>query len=116
MVGTTINIRTDSELKTQAQTLFDMLGIDMTTAVNMFLKQVVLRKAIPFEISAQNPRTESYYNVAERNSNSKISLSKSMIDKILQEDDLRSITGVLHTDTSADDIREERLKKYDRVN
>jgi DNA-damage-inducible protein J len=50
MINATINIRTDRELKTQAQTLFNMLGIDMTTAVNMFLRQAVINKSIPFEV------------------------------------------------------------------
>ena len=66
MVNTTINIRTNSELKTQAQTLLNMLGIDMTTAINMFLRQIVLKKAIPFEISAQSSvGIESFYGIAK---------------------------------------------------
>jgi DNA-damage-inducible protein J len=66
MVGTTINIRTDRELKTQAQMLLNTLGIDMTTAINMFLRQVVTKKAIPFEISSQsNVGIESFYGVAK---------------------------------------------------
>ena len=32
-------------------------------------------------------------------------------DELLQGDDLRSLTGILHTDMSADEIRAERLKK-----
>ena len=48
MASTNINIRTDSELKAKAQAVFIDLGLDMSTAVNIFLKQVVYKQALPF--------------------------------------------------------------------
>ena len=39
--ATRINFRTDTETKQSAEKLFDALGLDMTTALNMFLKQAV---------------------------------------------------------------------------
>jgi len=50
-----INVRTDSELKANAQSILADLGIDMSTAINIFLNQVVYRKAIPFEVSKPEP-------------------------------------------------------------
>jgi len=50
-----INVSTDSELKIKAQTVLDDLGLDMGTAINIFLKQVVYKEAIPFEIN--KPKT-----------------------------------------------------------
>ena len=44
------NIRIDTELKRQAQQLFSDLGVDMTPAVNIFLRQAVREQAIPFRI------------------------------------------------------------------
>jgi DNA-damage-inducible protein J len=41
----------DSELKAKAQLVLADLGLDMSTAINVFLSQVVHRQAIPFEIS-----------------------------------------------------------------
>ena len=55
-------------------------------------------------------------NTFERKKSGKIQLTKSMIDEMLQGDDLRSLTGILHTDMTADEIRTERLKKHDRIN
>jgi hypothetical protein len=46
----------------------------------------------------------------------KILLTKPMIDELLQEETLRSLTGLLKIETNIDDIRVERLKKYDRTN
>jgi addiction module RelB/DinJ family antitoxin len=51
MAITNINIRVDSDIKVQSQSLFENLGLDMTTAINMFLRQALKNRAIPFEIS-----------------------------------------------------------------
>jgi len=51
MSSTNINIRTDSELKTKAQSILTDLGLDMSTAINVYLNQIVYKQAIPFEIS-----------------------------------------------------------------
>ena len=36
---TSMNLRVDKNLKKEAETLFDSLGINMTTAINIFLRQ-----------------------------------------------------------------------------
>ena len=51
MAAITININTDSELEAKAKSVFTDLGLDMSTAINIYLKQVVYKEAIPFEIS-----------------------------------------------------------------
>lgn len=48
---TNINIKTDSELKKQAEELFADLGMNMTTAFNIFMRQAVRENRIPFEIT-----------------------------------------------------------------
>ena len=51
MAATNINVRTDSELKTKAQSVLADLGLDMSTAINIFLNQIVYKQAIPFQIN-----------------------------------------------------------------
>jgi DNA-damage-inducible protein J len=51
MASTTINIRTDSEIKRQAQRIFESLGLDMSTAVNIFLRQTVRQQDMPFVLT-----------------------------------------------------------------
>ena len=51
---TTIQVRTDKHLKKEAMKILKKLGLDLSTAVNMFLVQVKLRKAIPFEVRTEN--------------------------------------------------------------
>jgi len=52
---TNISIRMDKELKEQAENLFNELGMNMTTAFNIFLRQSVRQGKIPFEISLNIP-------------------------------------------------------------
>ena len=53
MAGTTTNIsiRMDSDLKAQADALFSELGMNLTTAFNIFVRQSIREGGIPFEIS-----------------------------------------------------------------
>ena len=46
-----VNIRIDDILKEKADTLFNELGINMTTAFTMFVKAAVRQNGIPFELS-----------------------------------------------------------------
>lgn len=55
---TSVNLRIDKDLKAQAETLFSSLGMNMTTAINVFLKQAVRSQSIPFRISAINDYDE----------------------------------------------------------
>ena len=46
-----INIRMDDNLKNSADALFEELGLNMTTAINMFVRQTVRQGGIPFEVT-----------------------------------------------------------------
>ncbi len=59
MASTTISIRLDAELKKQAETMFNDMGLSMTTATNLFLRQVVRQGRIPFEIATDLPNAET---------------------------------------------------------
>jgi DNA-damage-inducible protein J len=50
-----MNIRMDSEVKAQAQQLFAQFGLDMTTAINMFLRQAIRERGIPFDLHLETP-------------------------------------------------------------
>jgi DNA-damage-inducible protein J len=49
-----VTIRVDKDLKEDAENLFDHLGMNMTTALNVFLRKAVEEKAIPFAISTKS--------------------------------------------------------------
>jgi DNA-damage-inducible protein J len=56
---TNLSIRMDTELKKQAEKLFSELGMNMTTALNVFLRQSVRQGGIPFEIKLDIPNAET---------------------------------------------------------
>lgn len=61
MAGSTTNIsiRMDSELKSQADALFNELGMNISTAFNIFVRQSLREGRIPFDISLNQPNKET---------------------------------------------------------
>ena len=54
-----VNIRIDDDLKTRADTIFEELGLNMTTAFTMFIRQTIRQGGIPFEITT---RIDPFYS------------------------------------------------------
>lgn len=72
MAGTTnISIRMDSDLKARADALFSELGMNLSTAFNIFVRQSLREGGIPFEIKAEpfNKETIAAMLEAERIAN-----------------------------------------------
>lgn len=83
MANVTTSIRMDADTKKPAVELLNDLGLDLSSAVNIFLKQVLLCGGLPFEVKypqykqevieameealsiSNNPDTKSYENFAE---------------------------------------------------
>ena len=65
MATTNINVRVDAELKKSAEALFNDPGLNMSTAITMFLKSAVNHDGIPFEIRRQTPNAETKAALAE---------------------------------------------------
>ena len=55
MATTNLNIRTDKEIKEQAEQIFSDLGLNMTTAVNMFRRSTIRENGIPFDLKLEVP-------------------------------------------------------------
>ena len=53
MSSINMSIRTDSELKAQAEQVLSQLGMNMTGAINMFLRQIVRDRAVPLSLSSE---------------------------------------------------------------
>ena len=56
MPKTSMSIRLDSEVKEQAQQVFNNLGMDMTTAINIFLRQAIQYQGLPFDVRLDENR------------------------------------------------------------
>ncbi len=55
MATSTLQIRIDSNLRKEADELFAHAGLDMSSAVRLFLRQSVIRRRLPFEVLSENP-------------------------------------------------------------
>lgn len=61
-MNTTVTFRTDEQLKEQAAALFDSLGMSLSTALNVFMRQAVLKQKFPCSIDFELfPSAESTY-------------------------------------------------------
>ena len=63
----TVNFKMDSELKAEADKLFAELGMNMTTAINVFVRQAVRQRRIPFEVALDTPNAETIAAMREAN-------------------------------------------------
>ncbi len=55
MAKVSTNISIDAEVKKQAQELFADLGLDLSTAINIFLKKALAWHGIPFDVTREEP-------------------------------------------------------------
>ena len=66
MAGTTnVSIRMDSELKAQAEALFAELGMNLTPAFNIFVRQSIRNGGIPFDITVRKPNADTIAAILE---------------------------------------------------
>lgn len=65
MAQTNVNIRMDEDLKKQFDHLCSELGLNMSTAFNIFAKAMVRKQGIPFEVSLDTPNAETLSAMAE---------------------------------------------------
>ena len=63
---TNLNIKIDRELKNKADKLFSDMGMNLTTAVNVFVRQAVLERAIPFRICREAANAETAAGIEQR--------------------------------------------------
>jgi len=86
MSTTSVTVRMDADLKKQAETLFEDMGLNMTTAITLFTKAVVRQNKIPFEITADPFYGES--NMARlRESIANLNAGKGIERDLIEVDD-----------------------------
>ena len=64
---TQVTFRTEEALKKEAEILFNRMGLNMSTALNVFLRQAVTEQAIPFQLKASPVLDFSKLSETERN-------------------------------------------------
>ena len=88
MAQTNINIRMDEQLKKQFDHLCNELGMNMTTAFNIFAKTMVRQQPIPFEVSLETPNAETREAIQEvqrMKADPKLGKSYSDVDQMMED-------------------------------
>lgn len=55
MATAKINVCVDERTKKEVETILDEMGLNMTAAINMYLKRILMEQGIPFDVSARTP-------------------------------------------------------------
>jgi DNA-damage-inducible protein J len=62
---TTIQVRTEAELKRRSEKVLNELGMDLSGAIRVFLNQVVLRGGLPFEVALPQPNAATLKAISD---------------------------------------------------
>jgi len=85
-----LNTRVDRTLKTKAEHVFAAIGLNTSTAITMFLRQVVLRKGLPFDACIPNAETLAALKEIEAGGGEVVhSSTEQAFDEILRGDKTR---------------------------
>ena len=79
----TVTARVDENVKKEAETLFKKMGLNMSTAMNLFLKKCILEQGIPFELKVPNREIRKILDEVEKG----VGLSKTFdsVDELIED-------------------------------
>lgn len=64
-MSTTVKARVEADLKLKSEAVLHQLGMDMSSAIKMFLAQVVQLQALPFEVKLVQPNALTLQAIAD---------------------------------------------------
>lgn len=82
---TNLNIRVDEELKRKAEALFAELGLNMSTAMNIFLRHAVRYGGIPFDLRIEKPNAETLAAIDDVNHNRNMSKTFESVSELMED-------------------------------
>lgn len=85
MAQTNVNIRMDEILKQQFDCLCNELGMNMSTAFNIFAKTMVRQQKIPFEISLNVPNAETLAAIDDVNHGRNLSKTFHSVTELMED-------------------------------
>ena len=88
-----MTIRTNSKVKSEAQELFSDLGMDMSTAINVFLRQSVRERRIPFVITQDEPSEETYKAIEDAKNDKNMVGPFNSVDELVESLDTDNSTS-----------------------
>lgn len=85
MTPVSTNIKIDPDLKRESQILFEQLGLNLSTAINMFLRQSVREQAIPFRVGNPAPNSETLKAIEDARKGIGLSRGFSSVAELMED-------------------------------
>lgn len=85
---TSMTIRMNREIKQEAQEIFAALGMDMTTAINVFLRQAIYYRGFPFDVRIETFNEEmkaAFEEVEQMKKDPSIGKAYTDVDEMMKE-------------------------------
>ena len=82
---TNLNIRVDEELKREAEAIFNELGFNMSTAMNIFLRYSDRYGGIPFDLRIEKPNEETMAAIDDVNNNRNMSKTFDSVSALMED-------------------------------
>lgn len=82
---TNLNIRVDEEVKRKAESIFNELGLNMSTAMNMFLRYSIRYGGIPFDLRIETPNEETQAAIDDVNNNCNMSKTFDSVNALMED-------------------------------
>ena len=85
MAASVVQVRMDEELRDNAARLFDDLGLDLPTAIRMFLKKSLSINGIPFEVRNESPNEETKQAIENARNGIGLSRAFSSVAELMED-------------------------------
>jgi len=85
MATTNLNIRIDTDLKKKSEEIFNELGLTMSTALTVFLRQTVRSNGIPFEMRLNRPNAETLEAIQDVDLNRNMSRPFHSVKELMED-------------------------------
>ena len=85
MATTTLNVRIEEDLKKQADALFAELGLNMSSALNIFIREAVRYGGIPFELRLENPNSKTRAAIIDVKKKRNLSDAYDSVDALMDD-------------------------------
>ncbi|NLG33611.1 MAG: type II toxin-antitoxin system RelB/DinJ family antitoxin [Syntrophomonadaceae bacterium] len=82
---TNVNIRVDEELKRRSEAIFSELGLNMSSAMNIFLRYCVRYGGIPFDLRIEKPNAETLAAIDDVNNNRNMSQTFDSVRTLMED-------------------------------
>jgi DNA-damage-inducible protein J len=82
---TNLSVRIDEDLKRKSETIFSELGLNMSTALTLFLRSAIRYGGIPFELRIEKPNATTISAMDDVNHNRNMSKTFDSIESLIED-------------------------------